>query len=65
VTGPITTRDWLSEELAAGRGRVFHELPAGSVAEWWTTGWLLELADATAESAWDAWDALQDMRAER
>jgi hypothetical protein len=61
----MTTRDWLAEELTADRGRVFHQLPSGSIAEWWTTGWLLELADATADTAWDAWDAVCDMRAER
>jgi hypothetical protein len=65
VSGPIDTRQWVAQELRAGRDwmtREAHGLlrtnePAW--AEWWTTGWVTELVDATADTAGLAWDAWQ------
>lgn len=65
MTAPTPACRWTSHELDAGRRWGLGELPAGSVAAWWTVGWLVELADATTDTAWDAFDAWHDLRHDR
>lgn len=53
------SRDWVSHELAAGRDWAAQELTAAREAEWaewWSTGWVSELVEATAETAGQAWE---------
>lgn len=65
MSQPIGIRQWAAQELHAGREWARSELASGTDAawaQWWMTGWLGDLADATAETAWEAYDASQQRK---
>jgi hypothetical protein len=54
------TREWVAGELAAGEDAIAEALVAAREADWalwWSTGWVADLAEATADAAGDVWEA--------
>jgi hypothetical protein len=55
----IAAREWLADELTAAWDSAIDGLDAARDAEWaqwWSTGWVADLAEATADAAGDVWE---------